>query len=37
MPENKGHFRRVLKQFITVHPFSPALFPENVFASREGG
>ncbi|NLE36477.1 MAG: anticodon nuclease, partial [Pirellulaceae bacterium] len=32
MPENKGHFRRVLKQFITVHPFSPALFP-----SRDGG
>ena len=30
MPENKDHFRRVLKQFITLHPFSPALFPENV-------
>lgn len=27
MPENKDHFRRVLKQFITLHPFSPALFP----------
>ena len=29
MPENKDHFRRVLKQFITVHPFSPVLFPEH--------
>ncbi len=29
MPENKDHFRRVLKQFITLHPFSPALFPED--------
>ena len=29
MPENKGHFCRILKQFITVHPFSPALFPED--------
>lgn len=29
MPENKEHFRRVLKQFITLHPFSPALFPED--------
>ena len=28
MPENKEHFGRVLKQFITLHPFSPALFPE---------
>ena len=28
MPENKDLFRRVLKQFITLHPFSPALFPE---------
>lgn len=27
MLENKDHFRRVLKQFITLHPFSPALFP----------
>jgi len=29
MQENKDHFRKVLKQFITLHPFSPALFPEN--------
>ena len=29
MPENKDHFRTVLKQFITLHPFSPALFPED--------
>jgi hypothetical protein len=29
MPENKDHLRRVLKQFITRHPFSPALFPED--------
>ena len=29
MPENKDHFRKVLKQFITLHPFSPALFPED--------
>lgn len=29
MQENKDHFRRVLKQFITLHPFSPALFPED--------
>jgi wobble nucleotide-excising tRNase len=28
MPENKEHFGKVLKQFITLHPFSPALFPE---------
>ena len=28
MLENKEHFGRVLKQFITLHPFSPALFPE---------
>lgn len=27
MQDNKDHFRRVLKQFITLHPFSPALFP----------
>ena len=26
MPENKGHFGRVLRQFISSHPFSPALF-----------
>lgn len=26
MQENKDHFRRVLKQFIALHPFSPALF-----------
>lgn len=26
MQENKEHFRRVLKQFIALHPFSPALF-----------
>ena len=28
MPENKDHFRKVLKQFIMLHPFSPALFSE---------
>lgn len=28
MPENKDYFRRVLRQFIALHPFSPALFPE---------
>lgn len=28
MPENKEHFGKVFKQFITMHPFSPALFPE---------
>jgi hypothetical protein len=27
MPENKDHFRKVLKQFLTHHPFSPTLFP----------
>jgi wobble nucleotide-excising tRNase len=27
MQENKEHFRRVLRQFITKHPFSPILFP----------
>nr|WP_207160389.1 AAA family ATPase [Rhodospirillum rubrum] len=30
MPENKEHFGRLLKQFITLHPFSPALFSEDV-------
>ncbi|WP_419316951.1 AAA family ATPase [Caulobacter sp. ErkDOM-E] len=29
MPENKEHFGSLLKQFITRHPFSPALFPED--------
>jgi hypothetical protein len=29
MPENKDHLRKVLKQFITSHPFSRALFPED--------
>ena len=29
MPENKEHFGRLLKHFITLHPFSPALFPED--------
>ncbi|MEQ1819532.1 MAG: AAA family ATPase [Terricaulis sp.] len=29
MPENKDHLRSVLKQFVTQHPFSPALFPED--------
>ena len=29
MPENKDHFRRLLKQFITLHPFNRALFPED--------
>jgi len=28
MLENKEHFRRVLKQFVTLHPFSPTLFPD---------
>ena len=27
LPENKEHFRRVFHQFIALHPFSPALFP----------
>jgi len=27
MQENKDHFRRVLRQFVSLHPFSPALFP----------
>jgi hypothetical protein len=27
MQENKDHFARVLRQFISRHPFSPALFP----------
>lgn len=27
MPDNKKHFRRVLRQFIMIHPFSRALFP----------
>jgi hypothetical protein len=26
MPENKEHFRRALRPFISAHPFSPALF-----------
>lgn len=37
MPENKDHFRRVLRQFIALHPFSPALFPEGMPPSPEGG
>nr|WP_298121805.1 AAA family ATPase [uncultured Pseudoxanthomonas sp.] len=28
LPENKEHLRRALRQFITRHPFSSALFPE---------
>ena len=27
MPENKEHFSRALRQFISKHPFSPTLFP----------
>ena len=27
LQENKEHFARILRQFITRHPFSPALFP----------
>jgi hypothetical protein len=27
MPENKEHFGKVLRQFISNHPFSPTLFP----------
>ena len=27
MRENKEHFARILRQFISKHPFSPALFP----------
>jgi wobble nucleotide-excising tRNase len=27
MPENKEHFGRVLRQFLSNHPFSPMLFP----------
>lgn len=30
MQENKEHFGRVLRQFITRHPFSPTLFPNQV-------
>jgi wobble nucleotide-excising tRNase len=30
MPENKEHFGRLLRQFITLHPFSQTLFPEDV-------
>ena len=26
LPENKAHLRRALRQFISTHPFSPALF-----------
>ncbi|WP_315724876.1 MULTISPECIES: AAA family ATPase [unclassified Bradyrhizobium] len=29
MPENKDHLRRVLKQFVSLHPFNQALFPED--------
>ena len=29
MPENKEHFSRLLRQFVTLHPFSPALFPQD--------
>jgi hypothetical protein len=29
MPENREHLSRVLKQFITLHPFNRALFPED--------
>jgi hypothetical protein len=28
MPENKEHFGRLLRQFISNHPFSPALFAD---------
>lgn len=28
MQENKDHFARVLRQFISLHPFSPALFTD---------
>ena len=27
MEENKAHFRTIFRQFIAVHPFNPALFP----------
>jgi wobble nucleotide-excising tRNase len=27
MEENKGHFRKIFRQFIARHPFSPDLFP----------
>jgi len=30
MEENKEHFRAVFRQFITQHPFNPALFPSSV-------
>ena len=26
LPENKEHLGRALRQFISTHPFSPALF-----------
>lgn len=32
MQENKDHFARVLRLFITRHPFSPALFPNEAKA-----
>jgi hypothetical protein len=28
MDENKEHFRRIFRQFITRHPFNPDLFPD---------
>lgn len=30
MDENKGHFRKIFRQFITRHPFNPDLFPDGV-------
>lgn len=32
MQENKDHFSRILRQFVSRHPFSPALFPSEPIA-----
>ncbi|WP_390894603.1 AAA family ATPase [Bradyrhizobium diazoefficiens] len=29
MEENKAHFRTIFRQFIAMHPFNPALFPNH--------
>lgn len=30
MEENKGHFRKIFRQFVERHPFNPDLFPSEV-------
>ncbi len=37
MPENKDHFRRVWRQFIARHPFSPTLFPPEATSQANDG